>query len=200
MFDNIADAKMRVYGSVVRYKGMPVYISNVFENDEHTLYASFYNLITEEERKKVFLKSRYFDFTAFPLGYVNSDEIGAIYLERKAVRKFKAGLNTQNIKVRENESPQDLLFSKDLGKTILNEYPNVIKAFSKVVKKEGAHKVAFSREYAFYFSDLNIIYLEYKGVHVGWVKEIQEQTPYICLGIKFKHMKEELTHKGACIL
>ena len=185
MFDNIGDAQMRVGSSVVRYKGIPVYIDKVFENDEHTMYASFLNLITKEKRKKVFLKSKYFDFTAFPIGYVNSDEIGAIYIERRAVRKFKAGLSMQNIKFLQEENPQDLLYSKGLGKTILNEFPNVLDTYNKVMEKEGKHKVAFSREYAFYFSELEIIYLEYKGKPVGYVKDVKDEIPYIALGPKF---------------
>lgn len=200
MFDNIGDAQMRVGSSVVRYKGMPVYIAKVYENDEHTMYVSFINLITKEKRKKVFLKSRYFDFTAFPVGYVNSDEIGAIYIERQAVRKFKAGLSMQNIQFFQDENPEDLLYSEGLGRTILNQYPDVCLAFKKVQAKKDKHKVAFSREYAFYLSELDITYIEYKGESVGFVKDIKNDTPLISLGLKFKYMKEELIHKGVKLL
>jgi len=191
---------MRVGDSVIRYKGQPVFITKVFNNDEGTMYVSFINLITREKRARVFLKSKFFDYTAFPIGYVNSDALGALYLERRAVRKYKSGLNTGNLHFREEDpKPRDILYSKGLGKTIMNDFPSVPVAYEKAIKK-GSHKVAFNREFAFNFSNLGIVYLDYKGQHVGFVKATKNNDvhdiPCIQLGIDFMHMKQELEHKG----
>lgn len=200
MFDNLNlnDASMRVKNSVIKYKGSPVYINDVFEKDEHILYAAYTDLISRAERKKVLLNSKHFDWKAFSLGYVNSINLGAIYVERRAVRKYKAGLSQGNVSILgpngegfENV-PDDLLYSRSLGDTIQGTYPTIAVALKRVQGKKSKC-VAFDRRFAFYRDEMGLIKLLFKNKPIGW---LNEDKGIIRLGDAFGHMREELNFKG----
>lgn len=199
MFDNVNDAAMRVKHSVIHYKKEPIYINDIFDNDKHVIYASFINLITHVERKRVLLNSKHFDWSAFKLGYVNSDNLGAIYVERQAVRKYKSGLYVGNVRVFDPDGeqfdaiPDDLLYSNALGRTITNVFPSMDAALAEVNKKDGLSCVAFDRHFALYRDELGVIKLLFRNKAIGW---LNEDKGLIRLGDAFIHMREELNFKG----
>lgn len=198
MFDNVNDASMRVRHSVIHYKKEPVYITDIYENDESILYASYTNLITRAERNKVLLNSKHFDWTAFKLGYVNSANLGALYVGRRAARKYKAGLSQGNVTILGPDGeghiniPEDLLYSSALGKTINGTYPALTAALKQVQDKES-NCIAFDRRFAFYRDKIGIIKLLFKNKAIGW---LNEDKGLIRLGDGFDHMREELNFKG----
>lgn len=161
-YENGADVKMRLEGSVVRYKGQPVYVIST-SGDKCKILL----LDTDEETLVLYTS---LDLSPVPLGFVCTGKAMA-YVERRPVRRFKQGLTKDNMFVKDAPWPVARISNTDkcLANTISGKYPSIEEAFQDV--REGKRiAVPFSREWgvAKYDGDLCIVH---RGDIVGYVTD-----------------------------
>lgn len=117
------DASMRLLGTIVRYKGEPVYISDVpGQNQATATYlkdngkgAHFH--INPNDDQTV-------DISSVPLGYMTHNST-PYYLQRVPERRQKQGLDTRRVIIRKDKSSMNLDqtlngYWRDLNNTILD--------------------------------------------------------------------------------
>lgn len=162
LYESAADISQRLSGSVVRYKGEPVYINEAMG----LKYVLITHLETDENENVLYTT---LDLTPVPLGNVFVDG-NVAYVQRKPARKWKQGLSNDNMNVKSFQPVRVLRnISKPVIKAIKGEYPSVEGAFQKV--RNGEYMgCPFSREWAviMHDGDLSIVH---RGEIVGYVTD-----------------------------
>lgn len=153
-------------GSVVMYGKRPIFISEIERAREDKRYRVIYRSLANPNRNAAtWYPDKYFDLNPVPLGYVNipinrTDTV--VYAYRIPLRMWKVGLTRRNLRTRspaklprmDDYLPPDVLIpSKELGRTIVGDYPDFDEALART-KKEKALACAFSRRFACTSSDL----------------------------------------------
>lgn len=207
-YENTDDARMRLRGTVVLYKGEPVQITEVQRGDEGEgpLRVMMRELPVEalggmearirqqpDEPKRKYISSKHFDIAPFKMGYVNS-KAGAFYCSRLPNRVQKQGLCAENFKSNDNYGKQigfpTFLGAKGVPDMIKGTYPSFDEAM-KLLGKIPA--VAFSREFCLTKDEVipDIVYLYHKGAKVGMYSR-----DGLGLGKKFMCLKESIQEMG----
>lgn len=163
----VEDAQMRLSGCVVRYLGVPVYITGVRDGAEGVI-LEFHKLGGEEVRSRKITNPDW-DFRPVPLGYVNHQGT-AYFVERQPIRKWKHGLHPDNMRVYpETRNMNNVIKTNSMSECILREYP----AFGLALDRVKAGKwssCAFHQLYAFAGGGKKL-YLMYRGEPCGTVIE-----------------------------
>lgn len=160
-YESEEDVRLRLSKSVVRLGEQPVYVEGTLSKDRVVIC-----LLEEGDRKECDIKD--LNLLPVPLGYIQT-RAGAVYASRRPVRRYKQGLNDENMVALDvfTKAPVRLpVTSKEVCRTILGKYPPVGEAFQQV--REGKLIVPFSREWAVanYKEELCVMY---KGNVVGYV-------------------------------
>lgn len=159
----VEDLNQMFRDTLVLYNKWPVKIVEVDHNRE----ALTVSLATGAS-KNISIDDKRFDFTPFELGNVNGDGCCA-YMVRKGLRRWKQGLNRENINVfmvetsiKSSEFSRQLrkLDSRFLINTIKGLYPSKEEALELV--SSGSECAAFSRLFSV-DNEFNLIY-KYKTV------------------------------------
>ncbi len=178
----VDDLNMRLNNSLVKYNGQPAYVVGI---DGRTL--SLY-LTRTRDNVLAHLPDNKLDIRPVPLGYVNLLS-HCVYVSRRPERRYKQGLNTNNIRVRGKAMRMDipdLLQSVSLAKSIGNDYPSFANAL-KAVKGNPTSR-AWSRRWALKDDDhIGSICVCHRGNTVG---TIIKGKPH--LFDKFIYLQEEL--------
>lgn len=199
------DVSMRLGQSVVMYDGDPVYIDSVLQDepdDPPRLYVCRLRPISKQlpnticPSECIELPDPRLDINPVKLGYVNittRDKVRATYTSRSPVRKYKQGLNNQNIHFAEvhmlEPFDQPILQSVALGDCILGKYPTYEEALKKV---QHGCVVAFHRRWAISMDEVGVTNLQYRGQRVGVAVENE-----FSLGRHYHFLKEELERIAA---
>ena len=161
-YESEADVKLRLHSSLVRkLDGVPVYVQAVESRNEVVVHNC-------QSGRKERITIDQLNLTPVPLGYVESDD-EVFYVTRKPTRRYKQGLTTENMVVKDvmrNSFTRLSVNDKGLCKAIMGNYPAVEEAFQEC--RAGKRIVPFSREWAVanYKEDLCVMH---KGVVVGYV-------------------------------
>jgi hypothetical protein len=146
--DNIAYARQRLLGTVVRIKDEPVKVTNI--SDKGIVTAHFL-----KDVKEFYTDLDNLNLEPVPLGYLNYRG-SAYYVVRKPMREdWRQGLRIGNIAFIGEEGFMELP-KEELRNTILNSYPTFSEAVEAVTKKKS-RKVAFNRVFAV-SSDKELLY------------------------------------------
>lgn len=190
----------RLCETVVRHKGEPAFIYNITDN-RHVVFSYLGEEI--ENKKTASFKSRYFDFSSPPLGYMNLQG-RAYYVMRIPRRRWKQGIDRYSLttvfpsseKGLGSRFPEGHLRSLEFKKCIKGEFPSMEEALKQVENSRG-DSVAFSRGVAIRKSPKGNIVLDYKGREIGW----QAGTDTFSLNRKYGGMlKETLRGEGVKVL
>ena len=149
-------ARSRLTGSVVRRKGVGVYVDNVNLDGDCSILELGENDYTIVPLSEL-------DVSPTPLGYVNTNK-GVTYAYRKPARYYKQGLTTSNFAGRPFKVD---LMSKDLASTIRGVFPKLLACLEDVICEEAPSR-AFSRDFAFSGNYERGTRLFYRGKPVGW--------------------------------
>jgi len=191
-YDSYEEVHMRLQGTVVRYDGEPVYVSNVTQGDDGVPRIHIMNLpvilngreeVNEDNKvtRKV-VNSRHFDFEPFLLGYANL-KYGACFLSRAPVRKYKQGLSSGNLTDAQGRlSFKAALADPGFKDALKNEYPP--RSVATEMAKDKSITVAFCREFAVEYNSLGYFLLHYRGAPCafsedGYVFKLPEQFKYL---------------------
>lgn len=208
-YESVHDAVMRLRGTVVLYKGEPVQIQEIREGtNKDDILRVLINPIPigkpdarhiqkAEEGVRKYISSKHFDIAPFPMGYLNcSTGKGAVYCTRMPNRVQKQGLCNENFRGLDNYgTPFSFALFVTCPETPLM-VAGVYPTFNQALKSlEKVPAVAFSRDFCLVKDDVisSLIYLYHKGVKVGLVTG---NTTEVCLGDKFKCLKESLVELG----
>ena len=164
---NQDDARMRLGGSICRWKGEPVFVNIDGEDGRSdSVVISFFDGSGRRE-KRVRYTSKYFDYGAFPLGYMNTQEVGCIYLSRMPMRRQKQGLTYNNTIFLQSgmNAVRNYFPSVELYKCIMGDYPSFHAAQKSMI--DGIVGVAVDREIGFNKQDDNVYGMYYRGRLVG---------------------------------
>lgn len=216
-YETVHDAVMRLRGTVVLYKGDPVQIQEIREGvDKEDILrvlikplpvltgvdasAAARKVIEEAKEKdgvRKYISSKHFDIAPFPLGYVNRpDGPGAFYCSRTPNRVQKQGLCAENFKGVDNYGGlvdfRTFLRCKEVPLMVSGDYPTFDQAVRGLAKVPS---VAFSRYFCLVKDEViaDLVYLYHKGMKVGM---FNKGTGELCLGEKFRCLKESLTELG----
>ena len=160
-YESAGDVKLRLQGSLVRVNNTPVYVREVLGENQ----VAVYNCITGDNAK---VKVSDLDLQPVQLGYTISDG-DVLYVTRKPTRRYKQGLTSENMVVRDvltGRLSKLRIDDEGLAKTVVGTYPTVEEAFQQC--RNGKAIVPFSREWAVanYKEELCVMH---KGNVVGYV-------------------------------
>lgn len=151
----------------------------------------------EAEGVRKYISSKHFDIAPFPLGYVNRPTgPGAFYCSRMPNRVQKQGLCAENFKGVDNYGGlvdfRTFLRCKEVPLMVSGDYPTFDQAVRGLAKVPS---VAFSRYFCLVKDEViaDLVYLYHKGMKVGM---FNKGTGELCLGEKFRCLKESLTELG----
>jgi len=160
-FYDVNHANLRLSGTIVRLGGLPIYISEVY--DDWSVRAK-YLLSYKDLRIPNLLNSEQLDISPVPLGFCQMEE-SASYLMRIPRRRTKQGLSEDSINSHDaprNSIMESKAYSQSLGNTIINKYPP-LKAALKMLGK-GFNSVGIARNWALYHQGTRILLLyKYHG-------------------------------------
>lgn len=211
-YENLNDAKMRLQDTVVRYKGEPVYITQVGQGNADEIHRVWFKPIPfvnkpfnnieemqkqQEEDRRKYISSKHFDIEPFRLGYVNRPGgNGAFFCSRTPNRIQKQGLCADNFRGVDNFGMRidfgTFTTTKEVLEMVNDRYPTVAQALKALAK---CPSVAFSRNFAFSKDAVipDLIYIYHKGDKVGMYNTASGRAS---LGEKFQCLKEALNELG----
>lgn len=160
-YESEEDVKLRLHNSLVRKGEHPVYVQAVDSKEVVTIHNVFTG---RKERVNV----EELNLSPVPLGYVVSEDV-VYYVTRKPTRRYKQGLTSDNMVVKEvlrNRHTRLPINDKGLCNAVMGIYPSIEEAFQGC--RNGEDIVPFSREWAVanYKDDLCVLH---KGDVVGYV-------------------------------
>lgn len=190
MYDTLHDANMRLSDCVVMQGADPVYINEVRGDDQDQV--AVYTRLADGVPGTLPLTRANFDITPVRTGYVNLRDT-CVYVQRLPVRRWKQGLNRENSQTaplsreEHRDIVMDVLNSREMAATILNEYPAMPEALQAV--QEGRSQCsAWHRHFAFARDrDVGLVWLYYRNDKIGWM---QDGEPV--LGAQYTYLNEEL--------
>jgi len=189
MFDNTADANMRLSDSVIRLQGSPIYIHEAVRGPDREIQLVYTDL--EGVGGRVGVHNEHLNYEPVPLGYVNIDGMSA-YLQRIPARKWKQGLSRDNLQIKgilpDFIDTRALLTTSYLAATIQGTYPTFAEALTRVREGRDQH-TAFHRKFSLHpDSETGLVWLHYAGDRHGWV----EGSGAVVLGNRSQYLLQEL--------
>lgn len=185
MYDNAEEAEHRLGHTVILYDGKPVYINNIYpynpaNGKEPGIYLETYQLPAMAKADMLPLADPKFEYHSMRLGYVNGKN-NAVYLSRMPVRKFKQGLNDDNVSVLHlpgvaGEAQPRIRFT-NLMKTVglvhmcAGEYPSFEKVLRSLQGDNDIVSQAFDRQLALGKDGLGMFNLFYRGERVAFTED-----------------------------
>jgi len=179
LYETSGEAQTRLCHTFFLYKENPVYCNGVVTdmNDDKTILLNLTFFPSGKETALIKLTDPDLKYRGLRLGYVNLPS-GATYVTRYPTRKYKQGLNGDNIKCTEpaeGKAPkpkfQDFCKSVAFQDTLLGRYPTIAQAAERL-RAQGDQKpasVAFHRWFALIPDNLRGDFmLEYRGRVVGF--------------------------------
>lgn len=153
-FFNVEHAQRYLPNSIIRLKGIPIYVGHVEGGGKRGSLRLTYNYLGDPDSSFIYLPNKDVNMNPVPLGFINLKS-GTFYICRCPIRAWKIGLSANNIRIfRAVGSPntiwnlgerQEVLMSKEMEDTILGRYPSYREAVD-TSEKEG-RLVAFSRSF-----------------------------------------------------
>jgi hypothetical protein len=185
----VEDLKTMYNNCLVLYKNKPVFITNV----ENTFTFHAFDLTSQ---RKVVIKVDEYEELKPParhLGFVNCAQY-VVYLSRKTIRRYRVGLNNENMSVTAPEGYGGILGNAlvyrvyelkapEIVDTVFARYPTIVEAYDGCMS--GVYViVAFDRQFA--VDNKGFVY--YKTRRVGSLKE----KPQSVYDIRFTKGNEHL--------
>ena len=187
-FFDLQHAKSYLQGSIIRYRGNPVYVQHIASGANRGSYLITYHELNDV-RDGINPKLGNFPDDAFnlnpvPLGMLNVGSGSVAYVERMPVRQWKIGLTSGNSTSHDVFTGDRMvdhrrdIYSVHMRDTILGKYPKL-----RTLLLQRTPQAAFSRRFAIRKKK---IFYRTRGV-VGYIRNGQPE-----LDDKFFFLKEVL--------
>jgi hypothetical protein len=181
-YDNLEDAKSKLYGTIVYYEDTPVYVKGVFngvdavpggkENDFYLQVTD--NLVGKKHSIKPVVDPK-FNFTKFNLGYANH-KTSAAWWYRMPLKQYRQGLKSDQLRFHASEKAMGMggQFSFNgamcINDMLMNVYPNIEVAEKEARDADYTRVVAFHKNFAMSYDHIHKdMILEYKGQVIGYI-------------------------------
>lgn len=215
-YGNLDDCNLRLAGSVVSYKGEPVYITDVHRGQEDEVFRVYIKDLPSNEiggddiferararleerqegKARRYILSKDVDISPFKLGYVNG-KTTAFFATRQPYRMQRQGLHSENFEARDHKGNKITFTSFLSCAGLLDMYHNKYPTFEEALKKlsEKLPSVAFSREFCVERDPVvpEIQNLYFKATKVGVVMNggAVLGTKYLCLNEMLEEAKRK---------
>lgn len=175
------DLIQKIDRTVCRYKGTPYYCKAV-GNDKVEL-SPVHNLTNPYTI--IHVNDDDFDVSSLPLGYFQKSKTTVCFVERKPIRRWKQGIDSQGIKIfgisqDDMKHHPEQIFCQGFTDSIENKFPDChqgIAILRKSVDKDM--EIAISRDVALkWICDLQVIHVYYRMKIVGMIP-IDSHTVFI---------------------
>jgi hypothetical protein len=148
-YESVADASMRLQGTVVLYDDKPVYIENVTQLDAGDNKADVFRIYhralpygnSAQERK--FISSKKYDLAPFPMGFMNKDGI-VYYCMRLPRKQQRQGLSAGTFSCTDVSGQgrryalEEAINFQEFADCIAGKYPSVKEATARIRAGEQA--------------------------------------------------------------
>lgn len=172
LYGSVADANLRLSGTIIRLKKEPIYVEKFYEDGSFA-----YRLLNKMNKSlgRVDELEGQLDLTPVPLGYCNSNKTSH-YLARIPNRRVKQGTCDENVVCKPGHRILSFNF-KSLHNMIQGNYPTLDAILLKFQEDPELSQMAFSRRFAVYrIGDSRV--LMYKGYDVGTILPNREINLY----------------------
>lgn len=175
-YDRAEDVRMRLHGTVVRYKNKPVQIS---ASSSTELYVKVRKL-TDPSGASYFKESVHssdsdLDISSPPIGYMNLNGY-TFYVQRLPTRKQHQGLCGSVIvcyyeskESMDTIRAEDHIFGQEMSDVIENIYPSGIESLESMFRNSQIRSKAFHRRFALVHDEVGLIKLKHMTKTIGWV-------------------------------
>jgi hypothetical protein len=174
-YDNPHDVSMRLNGCVARYKGEPVILTYI--GDDNVLHVNYRPLRKPNAKwQSIHSSDVELDISSPPLGYLNHVETkAAYYVQRVPVRKQFQGFHSDNSNV-EPECEQryatqriyHLIKTPEMADTIDNKYPSGDRIIEMMLSDPSIRSMAFHRKFAIRRDEIGIFKLRHMTRTIGF--------------------------------
>lgn len=189
MYDSLEQARLRLDGSVILWKGHPYYVRGISGRAPKNLVATFDKLpIGSEPTVNVNLNDPDIEVKNIRFGYWNTSA-GACYITRIPNRNTHQGILLENLYFRMTGEPRGPLSRNQIRATsnplnnptfadmFCRKYPTFNEVLEKLQVEEGPRSIAFHPHFALEKSKLGFFTLHYKGKAVAWSDDKQFRIP-----------------------
>lgn len=192
-FVSTQHANQYLSGSLVRVEDEPFIVSDII-SDKRTKYAIGYFTSSERGGDTKHIKLNEINSCSVPLGYVLVKSRSAcitFYVSRLPSRQWKVGLTRRNMQTRKiwdpryvvmrSYTPESLLQSDELAKTIKNIFPSYKEVMKMLDKFSIGSSAPFSRNFCVLSTkerDEPVLKLHHKN-HIKAVGECKEDGPIL---------------------
>ena len=184
MYLTLHDAKMRLESTLIRHKGMPIYIHAV--EQPRASYFLEVEYLEDNKPGKINLKDKDLDFSPVPLGNMNH-EGNCYYTSRTPQRMWHQGLHRDNF-ISRNMGHGIMgiqLNCKAIINTIAGIYPTVSEAW-ELLRSGQMATVGFSRHFSLMEAKVVVFNSKIKVGH------LHEDLREFELKDRYQYLKEHL--------
>lgn len=186
MFNTREDLNLRLSDSIIFLNDLPIYITGVDEQSIlHYLFLSEMNA----RAQRISPTDPRLNYKPFPLGYYNT-ECDAHYVMRMPHRFYKQGLNIRSVTSKTFRIGREI-FPTVVSEIVKNNYPTIPKIID-LFNSTNLESAAFHKAWAIQKNNLGLIFLQHKGLSVGWLNEENE----VVLSENYQYLKENLLNIG----
>lgn len=152
--DDYGYAATRIQGTIVKYKGKPVTVTNVIGGEGSDGPVALIRGLKAKEEKAVKL----FDLDICPskMGYVNFDSVASYICRQPLRRDYKQGMRTQQLVSQFGYRIQDIP-NHAYYEILVNEYPSFSDCVRTVSTEGGGDSAAWHYDWALDHED-NLLY------------------------------------------
>lgn len=181
-YDNLDDAKVKLYNTICLYKGEPIVVKVVDYDPEHNekfvLKGMYMNGgARAAETPKISIDDPDFNCSDYNIGYINYDQYGfAAWYYRTNQKQYSQGLKYNQLAAKASNQAYlhaEMRGGKPVIAMLKNEYPTFDKA-ADILRKGDTSLVAFNKNFAMAKDVIhNDFLLEYKGVPIGFTPDLK---------------------------
>ena len=188
-YDNIEDVKVKLASTYCMYKGKAVLVKliELVSEEKYNAHGSY---MFNGRSFVCDIDDPDFNCSNYNIGYVNTMKAGA-WFYRVPLKQYKQGLRHDQVRMRyTNQAFSDIQFSagKSVCAMLENNYTK-FKSAAELLREGEANIVAFHKNFAMIHDSVHKDFiLEYKGVNIGFTKDLKNME----LMEEYAHLHESL--------
>lgn len=176
MYETAREINDRLAGTIVLWKGQPIYVSEAGTKRDGTLFLYTATIPDLLLGPQIDLDDPDLDLFGMQLGYVNTPYNAAVYTKRMPNRRMQQGLNGHNVHVEPavtrdgHRINYNSIYAKQCFADMLaGKYPTLQEARQMLLDNPNLDSVAFGRKFAIKREAPGFpYYLMYRGRRAGW--------------------------------
>lgn len=176
-YDNLEDAKVKLTSTYCYHKDKAIVVKVISQPDPSNMkFMAHCTYMSTGRPLEFYIDDKDFNCSVYNIGYINLNHAAA-WFYRIPFKQWRQGLKHDQVRMRASRRLYaDISFQsgKAVAEMMENIYPN-FKTASNRLKDGDANIVAFHRDFAVTLDRIhNDFILEYKGVNIGFSKNLKD--------------------------